>query len=364
MRNLLSGGMADQFASMQSALKPLEGMRKQLDALVNPYREMQAAIAASDPGRGLREAAERVGNIDSIFKNVMGTGMSSALEQMKRLTDLTNAKELFTATDSHFLSSTKLFEQYLSINATSAKHLENLIGRRTHMDAVAQNAAWISSSKVMQESLERLINPEGVASVQAYWENMVKASERNGPEWMQEEASQLLGAEGVGADIAHLAQNVAEGMSKSLTAEEMLDQFALAIDSIKEPLYQRILIQIFYPFLLALTFACVNSYVDFHVKKSLEGASTQATNKQVKEAARDAVGDLRLLNDYRFVTAQSLAVRSEPKDRAQVLGHLRLGQTIHVLGKEQGFTLVAWRSEDGNAELKGWVFSRYLKRFQ
>ncbi|MEF9949464.1 MAG: SH3 domain-containing protein, partial [Comamonas sp.] len=124
------------------------------------------------------------------------------------------------------------------------------------------------------------------------------------------------------------------------------------------------LASIFLPILFFLASPFWNSYVDFHVKKNREGTSTQATNKQVKEAAREAVGDLRLLHDYRFVTAQSLAVRAEPKARGQALGQLRLGQTVHVLGKERDFTLVAWRSEDGNAELKGWVFSRYLKRFQ
>ena len=159
-------------------------------------------------------------------------------------------------------------------------------------------------------------------------------------------------------------QGVVKEISTAQTKQEAADRIVLAIEGMKEPLHQKILQVIFYPFLLALLFSFVNSYVDFHVKKSLEGASTQAANKQVKEAAREAVGDLRLLRDYRFVSAQSLAVRSEPKARGQALGQLRLGQTVHVLGKEGDFTLVVWQSEDGNSELKGWVFSRYLKRFQ
>lgn len=363
MRNLVSGGIADRLASMQSVLKPLEGMREQLDALVNPYREIQAAIAASDPSRGIREAAAKLGGIDAIFQGVTGANMSSALEDMRRYTGITNFKELFTATDSHFRSRPKLFDQYLSINATTAKHLEELIGRRTYMDAAEQNAEWISSSKAMQASLERLMNPLGVASAQAYWESMVKASERYGAEGGLEE-SQLLGAEGMGEEIGQLVHGVAEGISKALTPQEAVDQIVQGFKAAQEPQHRWILVGIFWPILLLLLSPIWNSYVDFHMKKSLEGASTQSANKQVKEAAREAVGDLRLLHDYRFVTAQSLTVSSEPQARGQALGQLRLGQTVHVIGKERDFTLVTWRSEDGNAQLQGWVFSRYLKRFQ
>ena len=83
----------------------------------------------------------------------------------------------------------------------------------------------------------------------------------------------------------------------------------------------------------------------------------------MKEAAREAVGDVRILSDFRFVSAQSLAMKNGPKARAPVVGQLRFGQTVRVLERERDFTLVVWRSEDGKVELQGWVFSRYLKRF-
>lgn len=363
VRFLTSTETAKQIAAMQAVIKPFESMRKDLDALINPYRDIQAAIAASDPSRGMREAAAKLGGIDAIFQAVSGENMTSALKQMQSYIGITNVNPNFLSFDSPFQAQAKLIERLFSPNTAAAKYIEEISSNRAYMAAAAQNAGLISSTKAMQASLERLINPLGSASVRSYWESMLKTGERHGIEQLLDD-SQLLGEEGASEEIGQLVHGVAEGISKALTSQEAVDQIVQGFKAAQEPLHRWILASIFLPILFFLASPFWNSYVDFHVKKNLEGTSTQATNKQVKEAAREAVGDLRLLRDYRFVTAQSLAVRAEPKARGQTLGQLRLGQTVHVLGKERDFTLVTWRSEDGNAQLQGWVFSRYLKRFQ
>jgi len=360
VRFLTSTETAKQIAAMQAVIKPFESMRKDLDALINPYRDIQAAAAIFDSSRGIREATAKLGSIGTIFQGIEG---SSALEQMQRALGLTNTKAQLPLFNSLLPEWVKPIEPLFSTSSTAAKYLKEISSDRAYMVAAAQNAGLISSSKAMQASLERLINPLGSVSVRSYWESMLKAGERHGIDRLLDD-SQLLGEDGASEEIGQLVHGVAEGISKALTTQEAVDQIVQGFKAAQEPLHRWILASIFLPILFFLASPFWNSYVDFHVKRSLEGASTQSANKQVKEAAREAVGDLRLLHDYRFVTAQSLAVRAEPKARGQTLGQLRLGQTVHVLGKERDFTLVTWRSEDGNAQLQGWVFSRHLKRFQ
>lgn len=123
------------------------------------------------------------------------------------------------------------------------------------------------------------------------------------------------------------------------------------------------LFTVFVPVLIGILFTFVNPIGDFYVKKLLEDTPKQEATKNIKNAARETVGDIRLLKDFRFVGTESLALRNAPKAKAVTVGQLHFGQTVRVIEKERDFTLVSWQSEDGKIELQGWVFSRYLKRF-
>jgi hypothetical protein len=43
---------------------------------------------------------------------------------------------------------------------------------------------------------------------------------------------------------------------------------------------------------------------------------------------------------------------------------LQFGQAVRVVEKGKDFTLVAWSSPDGSTHIRGWVYSRYLKKFK
>lgn len=360
IKNLMGGaGQLELAAAAERAAKlyrlpaGFEAQLSAMDARMKPWRDFAKRFEAIDSYRGIRAAMVKNGLMNKTFNEVAQIDVAASLAQLQDNPGLNRFIKQLAEMDSTIKASAAQLAKYPTF--------------LTFLEDINRNTALTAASVDWQAGIagisKRLRGGLGDSSFQALLANMAKASERRGEEQILA-AAQLLDEEGASEEISQLVHGVTEGISKALTTQEAVDQIVLAIQATNEPQYRWVLVAIFFPLLLWFASPFWNSYVDFHVKKNLEGTSTQATNKQVKEAAREAVGDLRLLRDYRFVTAQSLAVRSEPKDRAQVLGHLRLGQTVHVLGKEQGFTLVAWRSEDGNAELKGWVFSRYLKRFQ
>lgn len=304
-------------------------------------------------------AAARVAAVESaIFARA-----KAVQEQVRRSAEMSSAAARFAHIDSVSLARTKAIQEMLSPSKMAAKYLEELTGSRALKLAAEQAMRWSDPYKELAGALERFKEPLGISSARALVESMAKASEPFGAKRLLEDAAQLPESEGAPEEIVHLVRGVTEDVSKASTLEEAVDQIVQAIEATKEPLLQKWLFAVLVPFLLAIVFAFVNPVGDFYVKRWLETTSKQEATKQVKEAACAAVGDVRLLDDFRFVSAQSLALKSGPKAKAAVVGQLRFGQAVRVLEKERDFTLVVWRSEDGKVELQGWVFSRYLRRF-
>jgi hypothetical protein len=139
---------------------------------------------------------------------------------------------------------------------------------------------------------------------------------------------------------------------------QILDAIKASNDSTKAKMIWLILI----PFLLMALNWVVGPVADVYMKRLVEGPKPGAT-ADVRQAAADAVKDLGLLVHYRFVTAKKLDVRAHPNARAKVVGQLEFSDCARVVQSEGDFTLVEWKSADGAAEIQGWVFSRYLKKF-
>lgn len=338
-----------ELASMQAALKSWEGIRKQIGAI--------------ESSRGMLAAIEKMGLTADISRRVVPESLSSLIEKIQFHPEMGNVFKKIEQINVPLPVSIGLIGNSFSNNPIIGEYFKSVIGNIKIQPAWTNSDKWSASNSALISAIEGFKNSFAGSSMQELWESVNKASGFFDVDEIQPEPS-LLDADSAREEIGQLVYGVTEGISKALTTQEAVDMIIRRVNSAREPRNRWILVSIFFPLLLWLVSPFFNSYVDFHVKKSLESASNQEASKLVKEAARETVGDLRLLREYRFVASKTLSVMSSPKSKSQVLGQLRFGQTVHVLEKERDFTLVVWRSEDGDAELKGWVFSRYLKRFQ
>lgn len=160
------------------------------------------------------------------------------------------------------------------------------------------------------------------------------------------------------AAVEMLAQpNEVQVLASILSALEQLAR------SGRQTAREKWLFQIWYPLFIALLMAMLAPTLDFYIKRGLERLTPRETEKVIKKEMREQVGDLRLLSMQRFISVEKLAVTMSPKAKAPVVGHLKKGAVVRLLDEQGSFTLVSWRSEDGNIEIKGWVFTRYLERF-
>ncbi|MCK5057727.1 MAG: SH3 domain-containing protein [Candidatus Aminicenantes bacterium] len=70
--------------------------------------------------------------------------------------------------------------------------------------------------------------------------------------------------------------------------------------------------------------------------------------------------EIYLLN-VRYISAGTLNVRVKNSRKSAKIGELHFGDVVYVITKKRDWSLVLYKNDD--VEIKGWVFSRYLKKF-
>jgi hypothetical protein len=157
-------------------------------------------------------------------------------------------------------------------------------------------------------------------------------------------------------------QDIATAAMSEDTLQAAVDRIATLVQATKDPAVQAFMARWVYPLVLVIL-AIILSPIADHYEKRWLSESDQESTKRIKQRALNAARNLELLADRRFVTATVLQVHQNPRAQSPVVGQLRLGQTVEVLRMEKDFTLVGWTSRDEAVVIRGWVFSRYLSRF-
>ncbi|TFZ08932.1 hypothetical protein [Ramlibacter humi] len=129
-----------------------------------------------------------------------------------------------------------------------------------------------------------------------------------------------------------------------------------------DPVQQLFLTVFIGPLLVGLVYAFVNPIAEHWLKKKwLDDDSPQGRKKRARQEAVAAVGGTSVLAEFRMVSTQNLVVRASAAAKGKKVAALSFGTAIRVLRRAGAFTLIEWSSGDGS--VTGWVYTRYLKRF-
>lgn len=162
------------------------------------------------------------------------------------------------------------------------------------------------------------------------------------------------------------ARQVAESTTliaaQQASMQEALEYIVSTTQAEKNPTVQKRLYQIFFWVMLTLLSNATGTVMS-HYAPAVLGNSPQAAKKAIQESARVAVPSVVLLEEYRYVSAKTLVVRQNPRARSPEVGHLPFGRTVKLLKKDGDFSLIVWTNRESGAEIHGWVFSRYLGKF-
>lgn len=158
------------------------------------------------------------------------------------------------------------------------------------------------------------------------------------------------------------AHDITQAAVAEPTLKEAVDQIIASIEAQQHPAV-RFLLWLYFKKVMEWLITGAIGAVMGHYAPNVLGQSPQADTKAVNEIARQAVGAPELLMEYRYVSAKVVIVRKNPKARSPELARLAFGKPVKLLKKERDFTLIVWSDKEAGVEIQGWVFSRYLAKF-
>jgi Bacterial SH3 domain len=158
------------------------------------------------------------------------------------------------------------------------------------------------------------------------------------------------------------AEHITRTAAKQESIQKIVESIVNAIQAEQKPTVQLILWLFFRKILDWLIAGAIGAAMGYYAPAIL-GDSPQAAKKAILENARATVGSTEILAEYRYVVAKTLIVRQNPKARSPEVGRLPFGRAVKLLKKEKNFALVIWTDKESGSEIQGWVFSRYLGKF-
>lgn len=163
-------------------------------------------------------------------------------------------------------------------------------------------------------------------------------------------------------EVMQATKSITQAAANPESLQQAVESFTLAIQAQQKPEVQVILWLCCQKILDWIISGVISTLIS-HASPAVLGESPQAAKKAVQENARAAVGSPHLLQDYRYVSAKVLIVRQNPRALSPEIGRLSFGKPVMLLKKEKDFTLILWADKESGAEIQGWVFSRYLNKF-
>ncbi|MBV1774531.1 SH3 domain-containing protein [Burkholderiaceae bacterium DAT-1] len=166
------------------------------------------------------------------------------------------------------------------------------------------------------------------------------------------------------AEIQRIADEIADKIfsDSSERIEQVLERLIAEVKALKSPVLEKILTLFVFPIIMTFAFSFINSGVDYYVKNYLT-APPREVEKKIKKHVISEVEDRAVLEKFRLVSGKAINVRLNPSANSPVVGQFQLGQVVALMEKRGDWSLVAWSDDGGGVVVRGWVFSRYLKKF-
>lgn len=325
----------------------LEQFQEQIERQMRPLRqieEMQNLVRRHSPNYQLKELTRQFEPYRQIQKMVERTSIP------KHIQDIIDESSIFT-------QAKRMMEQYIPVNA--------LAGIGIHNDAIRQVAE-------MNESIRRAAGldfandlarkfTESNSAFRAI-EEAQKSLNRLLPTFRDINLEQFEASEEDKQETNQAVESITRAATEQESIQKVVDLIVSAIQTQHKPTVQLMLWRFFCK-VLELLLAGVIATTMTHYAPAVLGESPQAAKKAIQESARAAIGSAEIRAEYRYVSVKTLIVRQNPKARSPEVGRLSFSKPVKLLKKENDFALVIWTDQESGAEIQGWVFSRYLGKF-
>lgn len=335
--------------------------RKQLTRQLEPYRKIQEMLERSSVPKHIQDIIEG----------------SSIAAQAKRMMEQYVPKDTFASLGSY--NDTIRQAAGMTIKNEAIRGLAGLgsIGSIGSIGSFAKqyvpHLRPISEHHEMLEKLRRQAlgglsavdfarQLEGANPAFRALEEAKKSLDRLWPMFRDVDFSQLGAGEKDEQETKEAAESITLAVAEHDSFQGAVEGIVLAIQAQQKPTVQLMLWLFFRKVMDWLIAGAIGAAMG-HYAPAVLGESPQAAKKSVQEKMRTAVGSTELLVEYRYVSAKVLIVRLNPGARSPEVERLSFGKAVKLLKKEKNFALVLWTDKESGTEIQGWVFARYLGKF-
>lgn len=330
---------------MERQLAPLRQIQEMQDLAKRyaPGYQIQDLMRQLEPQRQIMELLERTAIPKHIQEIIDGTSIAA---QVHRMMEPYFPKNAFASLGLGSMS--QEIKQY-------EEHLKPVF-QQAWLEKLQRQAFSGLSAVDFARQLEEA-NPAFQAMAEAK-----KSLDRLWPSFRDVDFSQFVADEADNEEAKQAAASISGSVADQASLQETVDRIVAAIQAQQKPTVQLMLWLFFRKVLDWLIAGAIGAAMG-HYAPALLGESPQAAKKAVEGTARLAVSSPELLLEFRYVSAKVLAVRQNPRALSPEVSRLTFGKPVKLLKKDKDFALVLWTDKESGAEVQGWVFARYLNKF-
>jgi chromosome segregation ATPase len=361
-------GLQNLQDEMRRQLAPLRQIQEMQDLVQrhSPDYRLRDLTRLFEPDRQIREMLERTTIPKHVQEIIDG---NSIAEQARRVMEQYLPKNTFGGVNDEFIRraaglslDNKFVRRLAGLDSISdaVKRFEEQLApisqQRDWLEKLQRQAFGGLSTETFARQLEQA-NPafremeDAKRSLDKLWSSFrdVDFSQFEADEREEQEAKQA-------------AQSITEAAADQASFHDAVDRIVAAIQAQQKPAVQLMLWLFFRKILDWLIAGAIGAAMG-HYASAVLGESPQAAKKAVQETARIAVGTTELLLEYRYVSAKVLIVRQNPRALSPEVARLTFGKPVKLVQKKKDFALVLWTDKESGTEVQGWVFARYLSKF-
>jgi hypothetical protein len=333
-------------------------IKKMQDAsrALNPFLEIEKTMGVAYNKQNI-EVANIIQNTFRAPNSILEIDRTIGIAYNAQITEIVNKmQDTYRATNSILNLEKTMGAVYNKQNIEVANMMQDIIRERNHFVEIEATLTSSLFSNIHKEHMSLANIVGNISPILDFYQKMpVDGIVFNKGQTI------ICGPEAINIDsLQDIVQHILTSISMQ---NNYIDNILIEIRKLKNPFLEKIVVGITINLLISLLMAFITpankviyNYYSCDNKQIIKHIKTEVSRTNI---------DLILLRIYRIVSIDELNVRAKNRKSSKLIGKVYFGQIVKVVDKEKNWSLIEWKGNDETSDLviRGWVFSRYLKKF-
>jgi len=323
----------EQIKKYEKLLEPQRRLQEQMDKWLEPQRRLQEQMdKLLEPQRRLQEQMDKLLEPQRRLQEQM----DKWLEPQRRLQEQ--------------------MEKWLEPQRRLQEQLDKWLEPQHRLQE--QMRKWLEPKRTFQENLKKW---EQSFKVEEFITEILSKAEQENIVVNQDGTISVEGEVFSASEFSEVYCHLLDSIKNIASPTQVLSFIGSYAQKLKKPIATLLLIVIL-PFLINITSNISTSYFENIINKLSNKPKIEKIEAIKQEAQQDFSPEF--LQNYRFVTANTLNVRGGPSTKNSVIDEIYFGQVAKLVQKGRKWSAIEYTDEDTGEAITGWVFNRYLGKFK